>query len=200
MRNKSLMSDSSSGSYLVYGFSLVSANKTVLSDLNKKNKEIEDLAKLPAGWDFGAGDLITESVIARAKQVHSIANLLQLKTEVLPQTSGGITLNFYKSSDSEEFLEVTINADLSIDYVWEEGKGIEYKILDEKEKVTLTNLQSKLSSLSSPQWNSSEPSTLENIRLSSVGSVVIVSPITTAGYPFSRRSVQSEKADQYASI
>lgn len=199
MSNEFFVLASNAGNYPIYSFSIVSAVKTISAYSESKNDEIENLANLPAGWDFGSGDVISESVIEKAKRVHSIANLLQLKTEVLPQSSGGVVLNFYKSSSSLDFVEVIINADLSIDYAWERGKGVDYSVVDEAENITLSGLQSKLESLSSSEWNSSEQLISENTRLSNRGLVVIASQITTAGYPFSKRSVRSEKVDRYAS-
>lgn len=190
MKAETFVSDSKPSSFHIYAFSLANAEMTGSNISKAKISEIESLADLPEGWDFGMGRTIIRPVIEKAKQAYSIANLLQLNAEILPQTAGGIILNFYKSSSSEYFLEVTVNADLSIDYVMEKGKGINYEVIDEEENVTLSNLQAKLSTLSSSPWNSPEHSISRNIHQSNRGSVVIVSPIITVEYPSFERTVR----------
>lgn len=152
-------------------------------------KELDELALLPKGWDFGTGEAVSKVVINKSKQICSIARLLQHTIEVLPNSNGGIVLNLFKSSESDVFLEVTVNPDLTIDYVLEKGKGINYDILDEGQDVKLLKIQTILSKNLSLGCNWSEPLTLESSRWQSNVLAATVSPITMAGYQYSSLNV-----------
>ncbi|HEV7348221.1 hypothetical protein [Telluribacter sp.] len=162
------------------------------------HKAIEDLKTLQEGWDYGQGVPVSEMVVNKAKQIYSLGKLLTLKVEVMPKTNGGIILNFFKSVESDIFLEVTINPDLSLDYVLERGKGHDFETLEEDENVLLPSLHSKLNMVSRAQWNSLEPYTLENIQFQNNVLLVNASLAITAGYPSSMQNAPRKPHQAFA--
>lgn len=181
-------------SYTNFAFS--QSNKYLGDDLTKSM--IRNLTKIPHGWDFGSGYPPSEFVISKALQVYSLGKLLSFKIEVKPETEGGIILTLYKK---DEFLDVIINSNLSLDMVHEKGIGIEFETLSEQENVDLIIISNKLKQIKkSIECTSSEHYTLENIVLQKDDSEVIVSKNTVKVSLYSMQNVQSEYRVVYASI
>jgi hypothetical protein len=177
-------------------FTFSPSNKHSEDDLTKVL--IKNLAKIPNGWDFGSGYPPSEFVISKALQVYSLGKILSFKVEVKPETEGGIILTLYKK---DEFLDVIINNNLSLDIVHEKGIGIEFQTLSEQENVDLSIISNKLKQIKkSIECTSSEHYTLENIVLQKDDSEVIVSKNTVKVSPYSMKNAQLEYRVVYASI
>lgn len=177
-------------------FAFLPSNRDLVVDLTKTL--ITNLSKIPKGWDFGSGYPPSESVINKALQIYSLGKILSFKVEVKPETEGGIILTFYKK---DEFLDVIINKDFSIDMIHEKGFGIEFQTLLEQENVDLSNISNKLKQIKkSIECTSLEHYTLENIVLQKGDSEVIVSRNITTVSPYSMKNVQQGYRVVYAGI
>lgn len=177
-------------------FTFSPSNKYSEGDLTKTL--IKNLAKIPHGWDFGFGYPPSEIVINKALQIYSIGKLLSFKVEVKPEPEGGIVLTFYKE---DEFLDVIINNNLSLDMVHEKGFGVNFQTLLEQENVDLNNISNKLKQVKkSIECTSSEHYTLENIVLQKDDSEVIVSRNMVTVSLYSMQNVQQGYQVVYAGI
>lgn len=98
------------------------------------NQSIQDLHVLPAGWDYGKGEKISNEVLEIVDDLNYQAELMYLDIEALPNTDGGVTVNLSRPT-TDLFFVVTISPDCSLCYCIEKGKGFEYEVLQEDTQV-----------------------------------------------------------------
>ena len=102
-------------------------------------QEIEELGKLPDGWHYGIGCASKRDVMDFALSIANICKSKNVCIEVNPEIKGGIHLTICKKGD-DYFVCVTIDENLTIDYVIEKGKGSNYNILDEGENINVEKI------------------------------------------------------------
>jgi len=150
---------------------------------------IQSLAQLPVGWDYGSGYPASKEVVRKALEVYSLATLAGVSVEPTPQTNGGIRLTLmlsvkHEKPENQEFLDITINPDLTLDMCHERGFGANFDTITEKENVDKAFIVQKINNiLNNREWNLSEPFTLENSVRQKGGSKVTVSSPSVWGFP-----------------
>ena len=145
-------------------------------------KEIAELRYTPAGWDYGMGVAIEETVVQKALQVYESTCWMGFNVKVFPRSDGGITLSYSKV---DSFLDVIINPDTTLNLVQEKGIGEDYKIICEKENANLDCVRTLLNLILSEECPSSELYTEGSIIQTRNGSKVIVLHHFREEYPFS---------------
>ena len=98
-------------------------------------KRIEYLKTLPIGWDFGYGIGTLKDVADKAIEIYERIekeNSKDIQYDATPMTDGGIVLIVSKLG-GDDFFNLTINVDLTIDYRHEKGVGWQYDVLGEVE-------------------------------------------------------------------
>ena len=107
------------------------------------NQVLEKLKDLPNGWDFGYGIGTLQNVADKVTDIYNNIVELNIQFELIPSTDGGISLIILKEN-GDDFINLSINIDLTIDLTHEKGKGFQYEILDEKENVDYPYIISKI--------------------------------------------------------
>ena len=150
---------------------------------------IQSLAQLPIGWDYGSGHPASKEAVRKALEVYSLATLLGAVVEPTPQTNGGIRLTLtlsvqHEKPENQEFLDITINPDLTFDMCYERGFGANFNTITEKENVDKAFIALTINNiLQNREWNSLEPSTLENSVPQKVGFKATASNRSVRGFP-----------------
>jgi len=109
-----------------------------MSDTNISIEErIKSFASLPNGWDYGVGDPASEATVTEALLVCSIGKLMGFGVGTNPRTDGGISLTFFLPKHDHYFVDVIISPKKKMEIVGEKGKGVKYKILFEKENLSM---------------------------------------------------------------
>lgn len=157
--------------YIVPNGELISGSEGV-SDFEDKLKSLNK----PAGWDYGQGEEITNEVINHACVVFNYIEKPNIKYSVVPNTQGGIKITSKIGSDN--FLDIRINPDLTLDLIHEVGIGVDYEILCEEDGVSiafienyLNYLLSKLCFLSEPYIATSSIPTKEDLTATSLRTI-----------------------------
>jgi hypothetical protein len=120
---------------------------------------IQSFKTLSHGWDYGDGDPINTRVINRAISIYIrviSAATGELMTSASPTSNGGIILTF---SYQDQFIDVILKRNLTIDLRHEVGVGEDYEVEYEQSNAKFIDLINLLSNLCS--W--SEPYTYKSI-------------------------------------
>ncbi len=105
-------------------------------------QRINELQNLPQGWDFGQGDVISNTVARRCLRICEYGVFLGLKANVRPSTDGSLILCLFYD---DNFLYITIREDGLFDTTYEKGIGSDYDILDNQDDISLTTLNQYIS-------------------------------------------------------
>ena len=130
--------------------------KEYRDNLNSVLRKIEILRQLPTGWDFGVG---LGTILKVNEKIKILLNDIdkrystELSYDVTPRTDCGITLIICKDDD---FINLSIGPNITIDLVWEKGIGGDYVVIKEKEHVTLHYIMYTISKIINEKCNSSE--------------------------------------------
>jgi len=161
--------------------------------------KIDCFSRLPSGWDFGQGIGTLKHVSKKAKDIYLKVKkhvYFDMDYDVTPMTDGGLTVIF---SNGNDFINISIYEDLSMDLVWERGIGYDFDIIKEKEKVGLPYILHVIFQLH--QINScvlSEHSLYLNMHQEKEDSKVIHSEKTTGESLYLTKHALSLPAVQYA--
>lgn len=117
--------------------------------------QIRSFAMLPNGWDYGEGVPLTKPAMKLAIEINSLGVLNGFISEAIPHTEGGITLIF---SMGDYFLDVSVDQDLMLSTRIEKGRGLNFKVIEEKENVDKIDIVNELIKVS--QWYLLEQLTL----------------------------------------
>ncbi len=101
--------------------------------------KIDEFSNLPEGWDFGQGIATLSAVALKAKQIVEAVDKIfeDVEYDTTPMTDGGLILILKMDN---EFIDVTINTDLSLDMRHEKGIGVEYDIIFEMYNVSIDQI------------------------------------------------------------
>jgi len=91
--------------------------------------KVEEVGRLPVGWNYGEGGPAHPRVIEKAKEFYRLCKLSDVEAEVdvFPSPDESIVIAFYRD---DICVEVTINVDGSFDVLVEKGKGFDYDELE----------------------------------------------------------------------
>ncbi len=157
--------------------------------------EIDSLSKLPYGWDFGSGETIGLLVVDKALEVYEQTNLMGFKIQSFPRSDGGITLSY---ALKDNFLDVIINPNLTLDLVQEKGIGANYEIVSEEDNVSITDLKKVLHLILSSECPSFELYQSGNTTKTKKDSKAIVSRLWEMEYQFSMPIALESNQDLFA--
>ena len=159
-------------------------------------EQINELGNLEAGWDCGRGSAISKDVIAGAIKIANLILAYDLKSEVHPNSNGGINIGLYSD---DIFLDIIINPDLSISLVKEAGIGFDYTTIFEEENVSEDELISQTKILAfenSFQCFSFEQYTFGDTTHTNDDLAETPSVTTREESPFSIKTVPSAKTNK----
>src|SRR5271157_2056124 len=109
-------------------------------------RRIDELAQLEDRWHFGAGNRLSDRVLASARMVASYAMSCGISSlDVFPTKNGGITVALYIGDDDHSF---QVQSDLSFRY-WNESDAES----DIEEGLSLPGVIQRINSLLKPPWN-----------------------------------------------
>lgn len=100
-------------------------------------EKIQNFAKLPVGWDSGAGVPASERLVDDALRLHRSAEARVLETNAFPGTNGSILLTFYAEG---ECLEITLNPKGDCDCTLE----VDGTVVSDIEGLTLDEAESAI--------------------------------------------------------
>jgi hypothetical protein len=136
---------------------VVSSSPSTAMELAGVRRKIASFAELEEGWDFGAGRPSPPEVVAFAQQICEAGKWFAERANAFPGVDGEIVVAFYFG---DNIVDITVNTDLTLDYVHELGRGVEYEELACGENVKWGYISAHLAGLNKQAnaWNSSEPS------------------------------------------
>jgi len=116
-------------------------NKSIVQAIEK----IRAFSSLKPGWRFGEGEKIQDSIITYSihllsflhLQLNGLGQSYGFKVNALPNVDGGVIISLGKYDD---FIELVINTDYTIDLTREKGIGVDYTILCEDYAIPPKNL------------------------------------------------------------
>lgn len=168
--------------------SIYSVSSFTESDLSDNfTDDIRELKNLKDGWDFGDGIAISQDVIHNACYLYNHLNRPEFKYSCSPLSNGGIkiTCQFY-----EDFIDLDINKDLSIDLIHEVGIGADYEVEYERKAIRIDDIEKYINQFLLKACFSSERYTSESIILTRKGSTAIASKTSMVVSPYSIWNVQ----------
>ncbi len=148
--------------------------------------EINSFQFLPIGWNYGEGFPPKIQTIAKAISISRDLNVFtnfKFFTSVTPTTNGGIALTF---DLDENFIDIILNDDNSIDLKHEKGVGVDYEIISSITNVSVEIIKEKL-------WNLLEHCTSDCIATENNDFTQFLETMV-AGYQSLIPPVQSEPA------
>ncbi|GAF78535.1 unnamed protein product [marine sediment metagenome] len=145
------------GSGTQFEAAVFSSSPSSAMDVDGVQRKIASFAELEEGWDFGAGRPSPPKVVAFAQQICEAGKWFAKRANAFPGVDGGIVVAFYLG---DNIVDVTVNTDLTLDYVHERGTGVEYEELACGENVKWGFISAHLAGMNKQAnaWNSSEPS------------------------------------------
>lgn len=163
--------------------------------LKQAINKIRGFGFLESGWRYGEGEKISDSIINFS--INLLSTLyLQLfglnrsnvfVINALPSVDGGIVISLGKNDD---FIELAINSDRSIDLTHEKGIGADYTVLSEVTGIHPENHNEILTHLYII-CNLSAPFTLETTMRTENDLQAKSSETIEVVFPYSMRSVPS---------
>jgi len=121
--------------------------------------EIELLANLQEGWDYGEGLPPSPETISRAIEIYRIGKVYSLAVEVVPIGDGEIIISF---SRGDTFIDIVIAADGTYRLSVEIGIGAEYDIGEKINNASIDRIEDKLKMLAGfDRWKLCESSESE---------------------------------------
>lgn len=164
-------------------------------------QKIKSFGQLAEGWHFGEGLPASEAVISATINLfiylqQNLMNEANLVVNALPEVNGGVILSF---GSGEDFIELLINSDLTVDLIQEKGIGTDYEIINEEEGIDIKNTALILSYLKKI-CNSSELYMSNSMMSIKSDLLLTASKIMAQESPFSKRPAQEPKAPLSAII
>lgn len=121
--------------------------------------EIELLANLEEGWDYGEGLPPSAGTINQAIKIYRIGKAYSLAVEIVPIGDGEIIISF---SRGDTFVDILIAADGTYRLSVEIGIGAEYEIKENINNASIDTIEDKLKELAGfDQWKLYESSESE---------------------------------------
>lgn len=132
-------------------------------------RKLRAFATLPVGWSFGAGLPVATTAIAVAERVISLAESLELRTDVFANLDGGCAVALYRDDDK---FEVNVSADgRRFGVSAERGIGFPFDVLIEPlEDLPVAELSTRLMAIIDHPWKSFEYSISGSSTAMSAGS------------------------------
>ncbi len=112
--------------------------------------KIKSFNKLPKGWHYGLGGPCSQKVIDKATDLYNFSQIYDTEINVFPGLDGEIAVNFYWPTENKSLnnaIEIVVNVDLSLDFVYEVGINTEYKEISSKKNVSYGFIISEFSKL-----------------------------------------------------
>jgi|GEM_PF-1793494 len=106
--------------------------------------KIKSFSDLQAGWNYGAGEPISQEVINNALEVYKIGKSYCLDCEVFATTDGNIEVSLYRK---DHFMDFLIKEEMSIDFIHEVGVGNKYKEEENVHNIPMDELKNKINRL-----------------------------------------------------
>lgn len=103
--------------------------------------ELKSYGTLPDGWDFGKGLAPSNDIIEKAITIYQIGKYFEFGVEPSPLSDGGINLTFFIN---DNFLDVNVNFDNTLDIRIEKVYGKPYEILFKKNNVSMSLIEQYL--------------------------------------------------------
>ncbi len=168
---------------------------------NAITRKIKSFKCLKFGWHFGEGvpasDEVVDATINLFTQLGLRLNFeVGLVVNALPEINGGVILSY---GLGEDFVELLVHSDLSVDLVQERGLGVNYDVIEEEENLDINNIALILSYLKKI-CNSSEPYISNSMILTKSDSQVTASRTMVEAFPFSKMPVQKERVSRSVNI
>jgi len=156
------------------------ANIMVHNDFDVYSR-IKDLSNLQDGWDFGSGYAPSREVIENTCYIFNHFERREFEYEVSPTSSGGVKII---ANIGEDFLDLTINPNLTIDLTHEHGFGVNFETIYQKDGVSMEEIELYLNLLSIQSCFLLGRYTLENSVNLRVVSTAIPSETSMVVYPY----------------
>jgi hypothetical protein len=126
---------------------------------NEIDLKIQALYNLKDGWDFGGGLAPSKQVIENSLMLFHYFEKPYFEYGITPTSTGGVKITCKLENN---FLDITINLDLTIDLTHEIGIGEDYDTVYDQRGVDLLEIESQINELIK-ECHISERYTLTNI-------------------------------------
>jgi hypothetical protein len=173
----------------------------VIQGPDASESELLSWPQLPKGWDFGRGVPPSGAAVERGLSLYrQWKGYLESAPESSPGVNGDLSIVFDKGN--EYFIEVTINADTSLDVSVEHGSGASFDVIERKRGVDSDYIFRLITDLpQGKECGSYGHSTYSTTPRSGGGSLAAASGIMGETFQFSNKSaLTSEPQMEYATI